>query len=216
MSRKQQTRQQRRRDAQRGSQNSSNRTWWIVGGVVVVALVALLAAFGLSGNSGVPMGPRADVSTAPSADVSTRASADVSTQPSAAIDVVLQDFDGNPVTVSSLEGKPVVVNFWASWCPACFAEMPAFEKVYLANSDSVQFLGINLTEDIEPALAVVEQTGVTYPLARDPQGEAFAAFGGYGMPTTIFLDETGRVIELYTGELTADELEARIVEYFGG
>ncbi|GMR03092.1 MAG: hypothetical protein BMS9Abin20_1456 [Acidimicrobiia bacterium] len=213
MSRKQQSRQQRRRHAQRGSRGSKTRTWWIVGGIGVVALVAVLAAFGLSGNSGVPMGPRADVSTTPSTDVST---APVSTARSAAVDVVLQDFDGNPVTVSSLEGQPVVVNFWASWCPACFAEMPAFEKVYLARRDSVQFLGINLTEDVEPALAVVEQTGVTYPLARDPQGEAFAAFGGYGMPTTIFLDETGRVIELYTGELTADELEARIVEYFGG
>lgn len=207
MSEKRQTGQDRRRDARSGPQGSVTQ-WWIVGGVIGLVLVALVAVVASSGDP--------DVSTEPSADVSTGPTADVSTEPNAAADVEMQDFDGNTVTISDLEGQPVVVNFWATWCPACFAEMPAFEKVYQAKGDSVQILGINLGEDIEEALSVVEETGVTYRLVRDPQGEVFTAFGGLGMPTTVFLDENGGVIEMYTGELTADELEARIVEYFEG
>ena len=128
----------------------------------------------------------------------------------------MEDFDGNSITISDLAGRPVVINFWATWCPACFAEMPAFEKAYQANRGSVQFLGINLSENGETALSIVEETGVTYPLARDPQGEVFAAFGGYGMPTTVFLDESGAVVGMYTGELTTDEVDQRISEYFEG
>jgi len=206
MSAKQKARRQRRRAERGGTGGGASRRWWVVGGIGVVALAAVFVAFALSRS------PQA--STAPSAQASTAPSAQASTGASAAADVVLQDFDGNPVTISSLEGRPLVINFWASWCPACFSEMPSLEKVYQAHRDSVQFLGINLGNDIEAALSVVEQTGVTYPLARDPQGETYAEFGGYGMPTTVFLDGDGRVIELYTGELTVDELETRIVKYF--
>jgi len=214
MSDKRHTEQERRRDARSGPQGSVTRTWWIVGGVIGLVLVALLAVVASSGDPDVSTEPSADVSAGPSADVSS--GLDVSTEPNAAADVEMLDFNGNTVTISDLEGQPVVVNFWATWCPACFAEMPAFEKVYRAKGDSVQFLGINLGEDIEAALSVVEETGVTYPLARDPQGAVFAAFGGYGMPTTVFLDENGTVVEMYTGELTTDELNARISEYFEG
>ncbi|MCL1594148.1 MAG: TlpA family protein disulfide reductase [Actinomycetia bacterium] len=139
---------------------------------------------------------------------------DAVNEPTPATNVAMQDFDGNAMTISELEGQPVVVNFWASWCAPCLAEMPGFERVYQSHRDSVQFLGVNLTDDLDPALQVVAETGVTYPLARDTQGETFTAFGGFGMPTTVFLDESGGVIEMYTGELTAGELEARIVEYF--
>jgi len=194
MSGKQQTRQQRRGTERRSSRGAKSRTWWILGGVVLVIL-ALTAVIAASGSS----------------DVSTD---DAAVEPNNATDVAMLDFEGNTVTISDLEGQPVVVNFWASWCAPCLAEMPGFERVYQTHRDSVQFLGVNLTDDIEPALAVVARTGVTYPLARDVQGEAFTAFGGFGMPTTVFLDESGEVVEMYTGELTADELEARIVKYF--
>ncbi|MCL1594146.1 MAG: TlpA family protein disulfide reductase [Actinomycetia bacterium] len=131
-----------------------------------------------------------------------------------AANLEMQDFDGNTVTIADLEGGPAVVNFWAAWCPACYAEMPAFEKVYQTKGDSVQFLGINLSEDVESALGIAADAGVTYPLARDIDGEVFTAYGGLGMPTTIFLDEDGSVVEAYTGELTAGQLEARIVKHF--
>lgn len=211
MSEKQQTGQDNRRDARSGPQGSKAPILWIVGGVVGLALV-VLAVVALSGNPDVSTQTRAEVSTGPAADVAT--APNDSAEASAAAYVEMQDFDGNTMTISDLEGQPVVVNFWATWCPACYAEMPAFERVYQANRDSVQFLGINLSEDVETALSIAEETGVTYPLVRDPQGEVFTAFGGYGMPTTVFLDENGAVVEMYTGELTTDELNARIVEYF--
>lgn len=128
-------------------------------------------------------------------------------------------FDGfngaAPVDVADFRGKPLVINFWASWCVPCLAEMPGFDRVYRTRQDSVAFLGVNLADDRIGATAVVEQTGVTYHLAADPDGNAFTALGGFGMPTTIFVDADGRVVELYTGELTAEELEARIERYFG-
>lgn len=92
--------------------------------------------------------------------------------------------------------------------------MPGFERVYQTHRESVQFLGINLADDVASAQYVVEDTGITYLLARDPEGEAFTAFGALGMPTTVFLDAEGRIIELYTGELKAGDLEAKIVDYF--
>jgi len=206
-----QARHDGRRDVPSDPEDTSTRRWWVVGGVVGLALVAL-GVVSLSGNPNVRTQPSTAVSTEQGAAVSS--DSDVSIEPNAATDVAMLDFDGNTVTISDLGGWPVVINFWSTWCPACFAEMPAFEKVYQANRESVQFLGINLSEDIEGSLNVVEETGVTYPLARDPRGEVFTAFGGYGMPTTVFLDENGGVVEMYTGELTAGELEARIVEYF--
>jgi len=205
MSEKKHARDQLRRDEELALHRARTRSRWMIGGGVAgLALIALVAVVGLSGDPDATAGPSPGVPTAVS----------VASEPTAAAAVEMEDFNGNIVTIADLKGRPVVVNFWATWCPACFAEMPAFEKVYQAKGDSVQFLGINLSEDVGAALSIVEETGVTYPLARDPQGEVFAAFGGFGMPTTVFLDETGSVIDMYTGELTADELTAHIVEHF--
>jgi cytochrome c biogenesis protein CcmG, thiol:disulfide interchange protein DsbE len=210
---------QKQHSAQRGSARPTIRKTWIAGGVVAVLLAALFAVVAQSGNPDASteaigssaVEPTSSGELQPSANSAT----DVAAAKSTAVSLAIQDFDGNTMTLADLEGRPVVVNFWAAWCPACFAEMPAFEKVFQATGDSVQFLGIGLIDDLDAALSVVEETGVTYPLAQDPRGQVFAAFGGFGMPTTVFLDENGAVVEMYTGELTADDLAARIAEYFG-
>ncbi|MCL1601244.1 MAG: TlpA family protein disulfide reductase [Actinomycetia bacterium] len=191
MSGKQQTRQQHRNPQQPAGRT---RGMVVVGGVLALAVIAVLSLVLF--------------------DQGDDSSAAVASGNEAAPEVVLEGFDGTAVAISSLRGGPAVVNFWASWCFPCLAELPGFENVYQAHGDSVQFLGINLSDDPASAQSVVEDTGITYPLARDPRGEAFTAFGGLGMPTTVFLDEEGRVVELYTGELTARELEAKIIEYF--
>jgi peroxiredoxin len=74
----------------------------------------------------------------------------------------------------------------------------------------VEFLGVNLQDEPEAAQRIVEETGVTYELALDRDGQAFAAFGGVGMPTTIFIDEQGRIVEHHTGILTSEQLDAQI------
>ncbi len=130
------------------------------------------------------------------------------------VDFALPNFEGETVRLSDFRGQGVVVNYWASWCLPCLAEMPRFEEVYQRHRDKVAFLGVNLADDRSSALAVVAKTGITYPLAIDADGVTFNAFGGYTMPTTVFISPDGEVLELFGGGLTAEELEARIETYF--
>lgn len=117
--------------------------------------------------------------------------------------------------ISDFREQPLVVNYWASWCVPCLAEMPGFERVYQQHQGEVAFLGINLADDPRAAEAVRERTGITYPVARDAEASAFEAFGAFGMPTTVFISPEGGIVELYTGELFAEALAERIDRYFG-
>ncbi len=129
--------------------------------------------------------------------------------------VELTDFEGERFTLGGYEGTPLVVNFWASWCPSCTAEMPAFERVYQRLDQRVEFLGINYKDSRDAAEKLARATGVTYRLAEDQRGEAFAAFGGIGMPTTVFIDEAGDVVEVVAGGLSEEQLASLIEEHFG-
>ena len=139
----------------------------------------------------------------------------VNTSGDSAAEFALPNFEGETVRLSDFRGQGVVVNYWASWCLPCLAELPGFEQVYQRHRGEVAFLGINLADDPSSALSVVADTGITYPLAVDADGVTFNAFGGYAMPTTVFISADGEVLELRGGELTAEELEARIETYFG-
>ena len=125
----------------------------------------------------------------------------------------------HPTTPSRQGQRPrlsqLVVNYWASWCLPCLAEMPGFEEVYQRHRGSLEFLGINLADDPTRALIVVADTGISYPLAVDEDGSSYTEFGGFAMPTTIFISSEGNALEVYSGELSAGELEARIERYFG-
>lgn len=131
-------------------------------------------------------------------------------------DVRFDGFDGAaPITIASLRGKPIVVNYWASWCSFCLAEMPAFEKVRASIAPSVSFLGVDIKDDTTEAKRLAEQTGVTYPLASDPSGAIFRRLGAFAMPTTFFIDDEGRLVERFSGPLDAEQLRARIRKNFG-
>lgn len=130
-------------------------------------------------------------------------------------DVEMTDFDGATLTLDEYEGKPLVLNFWASWCPPCVAEMPEFEKVFQAVRDEVEFLGVNQRDQHGAAVDLADETGVTYRLALDPQGRVFDAFGGAGMPTTVFIDADGNVVDVVTGQLSVELLAQRIEQSFG-
>ena len=116
-------------------------------------------------------------------------------------------FDGTLASTAEFAGRPTVVNFWASNCAACVAEMPEFEAVHRAFADRVDFVGMN-TADVgrESAVALAAQTGVTYPLADDTTSMAFREFGGFVMPTTVLLNTQGQVAFTWSGVLTGDEL----------
>lgn len=122
----------------------------------------------------------------------------------------LSTLDGGTVSLDDFRGEPLVVNLLASWCAPCLAEMPAFERVHRDLADEVRFLGVNLQDPMEDGRAIVERTGVTYDIARDPNGDLFAALGGTAMPTTVLVDPEGNVVEVFSGELSGDELAAKI------
>lgn len=121
-----------------------------------------------------------------------------------------ETFEGEQVTTGTYVGKPLVVNFFASWCPPCVAEMPDFEAVYQEVSDEVAFLGLSSIESVDDALDLIDRTGITYDVGRDPTGDSFADVGGLNMPTTVFIDAAGTVVEVHAGVLTADQLRDRV------
>lgn len=126
-------------------------------------------------------------------------------------DITLSYFDGTSEQLSELRGEPVILNFWASWCPACISEMPGFAEVHQRLGDRVKFIGMNMQEvDLDAANRLVEETGVKYQLAHDPNGAIYSAFGGIAMPTTVFIAADGSVARVHGGTLTAGDLTAII------
>jgi cytochrome c biogenesis protein CcmG, thiol:disulfide interchange protein DsbE len=137
--------------------------------------------------------------------------------PASVADVRLGSLDGgDDRTLGEFTGTtPVVVNFFASWCVPCIDEMPAFERVHQSLGGKVTFLGMAYRDAPEDALATVDATGVTYPTFDDPDASALTYFGGLTMPTTVFIDAAGEVVEVNSGPLTEVELRARIADLFG-
>ena len=122
-------------------------------------------------------------------------------------------FDGGEASVADYAGTPMVVNFFASWCVPCVREMPEFEEVHQAIGDEVAFLGIDVQDSVTRGQELVEDTGVTYDVGRDPDGSMLTAFGGVAMPTTALVDADGTIVHLMSGGTTADELRAAIDEH---
>lgn len=181
-------------DTARPRARKTQLVWWLATGAV--AVIAIAAALTFAPKSEVTVSGRTEVGEA-------------------APDVSLTDFDGTTFELADYRGSPLVVNFWASWCPSCAAEMPDFEKVHRAVAGEVEFLGINTNDDHGSAQRLAKNTGVTYRLARDQQGEVFQAFGALGMPTTVFIDADGNVVDLVVGQLSAEMLMDHIERSFG-
>lgn len=127
----------------------------------------------------------------------------------------LARFDGEgQLALEDFEGTPVVLNFWASWCPFCIEEMPGFERVHRRFEGSVAFLGVSMRESSRSlAEELVERTGVTYELVDDPDGSLFAAVEALAMPTTLFITADGRIAEKFGGPLREEQLEDLILEH---
>jgi thiol-disulfide isomerase/thioredoxin len=131
-----------------------------------------------------------------------------------ALDISFTRFDGTDGTLAEYEGKPLVVNFFASWCVPCVKEMPDFEAVHRQLGDRVAFVGANVSDQLADGKALAAKTGVTYDLVRDPRQELLLAFGGVAMPTTAFIDATGKIVKVESKSFTADELRQQVEELF--
>jgi len=168
-------------------------------GILLSAAAVLLAACGTAGNG-------EDAAPAEGA-------AEVAGDP--APDVEFENFDGELRQLADLRGQPVVLNFWASWCPPCVAEMPYIEAVHRDHGDEVHFLGMNTQDSMAPALDLVDQTGVTYELGLDPNGDIFREFSVFTMPMTFFINADGEIVDTHGGIFTEQQLRDQIDESFG-
>lgn len=129
-------------------------------------------------------------------------------------DFTVYDKNGTEVKLSDFAGKPVVVNFWASWCGPCQMEMPDFEEKYRELSSEVNFLMVNITdgsrETVKTASAFIEKKGYTFPVYYDTESNAAITYDVYSLPTTYFIDSSGHVTAQTTGAIDGETLQKGI------
>ena len=124
-------------------------------------------------------------------------------------------FDGGSGTLAQYAGTPLVVNFFASWCPPCVREMPEFQEVFERLDGQVAFLGLSQDQSAQDALDLVVRTGVTYDVGWDLDLEVYKATGSIAMPTTAFVSPSGELIDTFAGALDTESLADRIETALG-
>ncbi|MBN8200085.1 MULTISPECIES: TlpA disulfide reductase family protein [Bacillaceae] len=126
----------------------------------------------------------------------------------------LTDMEGNPVKLSDYRGKAVLLNFWASWCPPCRAEMPHMEKLYNKYKDeNFTILAVNLTnteKNSGDADKFVKELGLTFTIPMDVKGEAGSDYNIMAYPTSYFIDSDGVIREKVLGALNEEYMEKEI------
>ncbi|MCR5135255.1 MAG: TlpA family protein disulfide reductase [Clostridiales bacterium] len=221
-----------------------NRKWVGLAALLVVVLAGAMIAYNVlapgvekSGNAGdsVPAAVDTDENGNTEAgntggDADADSSADAGNGDTAAApDFTVYDADGNKVALSDFKGEPVVVNFWASWCPPCKAELPDFEAAYQevgikeaadadgADSDSaeaVRFLMVNLTdgqrETLDTAGKFIADEGYTFPVYFDTDLDAAYTYGINSIPMTMFIDADGNVQDYAIGMIDEQTLRSGI------
>ena len=182
---------------------SRSRLPWpaVVAATVLASLASLLVIVVLGGDDGDDA-----AGTTPTTDgrIELTPAEDAPAGDPLGIPVTWPDGEEEPLA-ESLQG-PTVVNFFASWCPPCIAEMPDFESVFQQVGGEVAFLGLAVQDRTADATRIVEETGITYPWARDVRGDIASAAQVTQMPSTMFIDAEGEVVSVRSGALDADEL----------
>ena len=135
------------------------------------------------------------------------------TRPEKAPDITVTDYDGNKVKLSDFKGKPVVLNFWATWCYYCKEEMPDFNKAY-ENYPDIQFMMINATDGVRETFDIakeyVKSENFGFDVFFDTEYSAVNAYRVTGFPSTFFIDKDGNLRSKGNGMLTYENLERGI------
>lgn len=128
-------------------------------------------------------------------------------------DFTLTTFKGATISLQELRGKPVVINFWASWCPPCRVEAPLLERAWRANKKrGPVFIGVNIQDRKEDALNYIREFEITYPNGPDPTGEIAIDYGVSGLPVTFFISRNGEVVRRWVGAIEKSVLIRSIEE----
>ena len=117
-------------------------------------------------------------------------------------DFTLNSLSNEEVTLSDLHGKPLIINFWASWCPPCRAEMPALQKTYNEfQSKDLVILGINATNQdrLSDVIKFVGDNNLTFPILLDQTGSISGLYNLNSLPTTFFIDQSGIIQKIIVG-----------------
>ena len=132
----------------------------------------------------------------------------------AAPDCTFYDLDGNAHTLSEFAGKPVILNFWASWCNPCKSEMPDIEAAYKEYGDRIQFLIVNLTdgstETVQSASEYIAGKRYTFPVFYDTDMSGAVAYQVTSIPITYFIDAQGNIVAYASGMMSASRLQSGI------
>lgn len=139
---------------------------------------------------------------------------DNSDESSKAPDFTVYDAEGKAIKLSDFHGAPVILNFWASWCPPCRNEMPEFEEAYREYGNEIHFLMVNMTdgsgETIDSAQSFIGEYGYSFPVYFDTSGSAAMAYGISSIPTTFFIDKNGIVKKYAVGSMNKTSLQKGI------
>ena len=181
--------------------------------IIILLLVFIMGGAVLLYNnlSSEYEGDRLSVNTTASAESESTASAE--SHDYSAPDFTVFDYNGNEVKLSDYKGKPVVLNFWATWCYYCKQEMPDFNKAY-ENYPDVQFLMVNATDGVQETMSMAkeyyEQQGFGFDVFFDTNLEAVTNYNVTGFPTTYFIDAHGNLIAQAQGAIDRETLQTGI------
>ncbi len=118
----------------------------------------------------------------------------------------LPELGGGTVSLAGLLGRPVLLNFWATWCPDCRAEMPALARFRAQVGAQVEVVGVDVHESTSLVSLFAGQNGLGWPILLDGQGLVTADYGVYYLPTSFFLDARGVIRRVYTGPMTLGQM----------
>ena len=150
----------------------------------------------------------------PSEDNASKDNSSAENQLSTAPNFTVYDLAGNQVNLTDFFGKPIIVNFWASWCGPCQMEMPDFDEAYATYKDEIHFLMVNMTdgsrETLEKASSFIAESGYTFPVYYDTEYSAAITYSVSSLPTTYFINADGELIAHARGAIDADTLQKGI------
>ena len=129
-------------------------------------------------------------------------------------DYTVLDSEGNSVSLSDFFDKPIILNFWASWCSPCKSEMPDFDAAYQQYGEEIQFLMVNLTdgvqETLESAKTFIADSSYSFPVFFDTEYSAAIAYGATSIPATYFVNPEGNLVAYGVDPLNTEDLETGI------